>query len=119
MNVPDRDFCVLQRAGVVDCTVRGGGPTDLLARLSGQHMSQSPGVQIVVKNVTGVGGTIGSGRVAKAAPDCYTMVMGNLGTHAASMGLCKNRTPQVLANLVGSEVVKWVPVLRAAREVAD
>jgi hypothetical protein len=47
------------------------------------------------------------------------MVMGNLGTHAASMGLCKNRTPQVLANLVGSEVVKWVPLLRAAGEVAD
>jgi tripartite-type tricarboxylate transporter receptor subunit TctC len=67
-----------------------GGPTDVLARILGQHMSQSLGVQIVVENVTGAGGTIGSNRVAKAAPDGYTMVMGNLGTHAASMGLYKN-----------------------------
>jgi tripartite-type tricarboxylate transporter receptor subunit TctC len=67
-----------------------GGPTDVLARLIGQHMSQSLGVQIVIENVTGAGGTIGAGRVAKAAPDGYTMVMGNLGTHAASMGLYKN-----------------------------
>ncbi len=64
-----------------------GGPTDVLARILGQNMSQSLGVQIVVENVTGAGGTLGSARVAKAAPDGYTMVMGNLGTHAASMGL--------------------------------
>jgi tripartite-type tricarboxylate transporter receptor subunit TctC len=67
-----------------------GGPTDVLARLLGQHMSRSLGAQIVVENVTGAGGTIGSARVAKAAPDGYTMVMGNLGTHAASMGLYKS-----------------------------
>ena len=53
-----------------------GGPTDVLARLIGQHMSQSLGVQVVVENVTGAGGTIGSSRVAKATPDGYTMVMG-------------------------------------------
>jgi tripartite-type tricarboxylate transporter receptor subunit TctC len=40
--------------------------------------------------VTGAGGTLGAARVAKAAPDGYTMVMGNLGTHAASVGLYKN-----------------------------
>jgi tripartite-type tricarboxylate transporter receptor subunit TctC len=67
-----------------------GGPTDVLARILGQNMSQTLGVQIVVENVTGAGGTIGSARVAKAAPDGYTMVMGNLGTHAASMGLYKS-----------------------------
>jgi tripartite-type tricarboxylate transporter receptor subunit TctC len=67
-----------------------GGPTDVLARILGQHMSQTLGAQIVVENVTGAGGTIGSLRVAKAAPDGYAMVMGNLGTHAASMGLYKN-----------------------------
>ena len=67
-----------------------GGPTDVLARIIGQNMSQSLGVQIVVENITGAGGTIGSARVAKAAPDGYTMVMGNLGTHAASMGLYKS-----------------------------
>ena len=67
-----------------------GGPTDVLARIIGQHMSQTLGQQIVVENVTGGGGSIGAARVAKAAPDGYTMVMGNLGSHAASVGLYKN-----------------------------
>src|SRR5712692_3904858 len=67
-----------------------GGPTDVLARILGQHMSQTLGQQIVIENVTGGGGSIGAARVAKAAPDGYTMVMGNLGTHAASVGLYKN-----------------------------
>src|ERR1700688_3035578 len=67
-----------------------GGPTDVLARVLGQHMSASLGQQIVIENVTGAGGTIGASRVAKAAPDGYTMVMANLGTHAASVGLYKN-----------------------------
>ena len=67
-----------------------GGPTDVLGRIVGQRMSQILGQQILVENVTGAGGTLGAARVAKAAPDGYTMVMGNLGTHAASVGLYKN-----------------------------
>src|SRR5215470_8410696 len=67
-----------------------GGPTDVLARLLGQHMSQTLGQQIVVENVGGGGGSLGAARVAKAAPDGYTLVMGNLGPHAASVGLYKN-----------------------------
>src|SRR5262245_11657650 len=67
-----------------------GGPTDILARRLGQHMSQTLKQQVVVENVTGGGGSIGSARVAKAAPDGYTLVMGNLGTHAAAVGLYKN-----------------------------
>jgi tripartite-type tricarboxylate transporter receptor subunit TctC len=67
-----------------------GGPTDVLARIIAQQISQPLGAQIVIENLTGAGGTIGSARVAKAAPDGYTMVMGNLGTHGASMGLYKN-----------------------------
>jgi tripartite-type tricarboxylate transporter receptor subunit TctC len=67
-----------------------GGPTDVLTRILGQHMSHTLGQQIVVENITGGGGSIGAARVAKAAPDGYTMVMGNLGTHAAAVGLYKN-----------------------------
>jgi tripartite-type tricarboxylate transporter receptor subunit TctC len=67
-----------------------GGPTDVLARILGQRMSLSLGQQIIIENVTGAGGTLGAARVAKAAPDGYTMVMGNLGTHAAGVGLYKN-----------------------------
>ena len=64
-----------------------GGPTDILARLIAQTIGPMLGQQVVVEDVTGAGGTIGSTRVARADPDGYTMVMGNLGTHAASLGI--------------------------------
>jgi tripartite-type tricarboxylate transporter receptor subunit TctC len=64
-----------------------GGPTDVLARVLGQHMSQTLGQSIIVEDVTGAGGTLGSAKAAKASPDGYTLVMGNIGTHAASVGL--------------------------------
>lgn len=67
-----------------------GGPTDVLARIVAQSISQTLGQQIVIENVTGAGGSIAAARVAKAAPDGYTMILGNLGTHAASVALYKN-----------------------------
>ena len=67
-----------------------GGPTDILARLFGQSMSQTLGQPIVVEDITGAGGSIGAARVARALPDGYMLVMGNLGTHAAAVGLYKN-----------------------------
>jgi len=67
-----------------------GGPTDILARLIGQTIGPMLGQQVVVEDVTGAGGTIGATRVARADPDGYTLVMGNLGTHAASLGVYRN-----------------------------
>jgi len=67
-----------------------GGPTDILARLFGQSMSQTLGQPIIIEDVTGAGGSIGAARVARATPDGYTLVMGNLGTHAAAVGMYKN-----------------------------
>ncbi len=93
-----------------------GGPTDVLARILGQNMSQSPGVQIVVENVTGAGGTIGSVRVAKAAPDGYTMVMGNLGTHAASMGLYKKPSYDPRTDFEPVMLVATTPMVLLARK---
>ncbi|MGH7247948.1 MAG: Bug family tripartite tricarboxylate transporter substrate binding protein, partial [Pseudomonadota bacterium] len=66
-----------------------GGPTDILARLIGQYIGPLLGQQVLVDDVTGAGGTIGAAKVARAASDGYTMVMGNLGTHAASVGIYK------------------------------
>src|SRR3974390_1858451 len=64
-----------------------GGPTDILARLFGQSMSQTLGQPIVIEDVTGAGGSIGAARVARATPDGYTLVMGNLGTPHAPRGM--------------------------------
>ena len=79
-----------QRAITLVVPFAAGGPTDVLARVLGAHMSQTLGQTIVVEDVTGAGGTLGAARVAKAAPDGYTLVLGNLGTHAASVGLYQN-----------------------------
>jgi hypothetical protein len=67
-----------------------GGPTDILGRIVAQAIGPTLGQQVVVEDVTGAGGTIGAAKVARAAPDGYTMVMGNLGTHAASVGIYGN-----------------------------
>jgi tripartite-type tricarboxylate transporter receptor subunit TctC len=69
---------------------QAGGPSDTVARLIAAPMSKALGQQVVVENVTGAGGTIGSGRVAKAAPDGYSLVISGSGTHAAVEQLYAN-----------------------------
>ena len=58
-----------------------GGPADTLARLLGERMKTSLGQPILVENVAGAAGSIGVGRVVRAAPDGYTISIGHLGTH--------------------------------------
>ncbi len=64
-----------------------GGPTDVVARIMGDHMSRTLGQQVVIENVTGAGGTTGATRVKRAAPDGYTVLMGNLGSMSASVAM--------------------------------
>ena len=61
-----------------------GGPTDALTRIVAERMSSVLGQPIVIENVTGAAGTIGVSRVARAAPDGYVLVMGNLSTHVVN-----------------------------------
>ena len=58
-----------------------GGVTDVLARLIAKHMEATLGQTIIVENVSGAGGSIGTGRVARAAPDGYTIALGNSETN--------------------------------------
>lgn len=64
-----------------------GGPTDVVARLVGEHMGRTLGQQIIVENVGGAGGTTGMTRVAQATPDGYTLGVGNMGTQSAAPAL--------------------------------
>jgi tripartite-type tricarboxylate transporter receptor subunit TctC len=64
-----------------------GGPTDVVARILGDHMSRTLGQQFVVENVGGAGGTTGMARVAAAEPDGYTLGVGNMGTQSAAPAL--------------------------------
>lgn len=64
-----------------------GGPTDVLARALAAKMGDGLGQQIVVDNKPGGAGNIGSDIGAKAAPDGYTLTMGNNATHATNQTL--------------------------------
>jgi tripartite-type tricarboxylate transporter receptor subunit TctC len=60
-----------------------GGPSDTIARLLSDHLGRQFGQQLVVENVAGAGGTIGTDRVAKSAPDGYTILTHHSGLTAA------------------------------------
>jgi tripartite-type tricarboxylate transporter receptor subunit TctC len=61
-----------------------GGPTDTIARVVAERMSKALGQTVVVENVTGAAGSIGVGRVARAAPDGYTLSIGHWSTHVVN-----------------------------------
>jgi len=67
-----------------------GGTTDILARIVGAQLEKRLNQAFVIENRPGAGGNIGTARVAKAAPDGYTLVMGTVGTHAINMALYKD-----------------------------
>jgi tripartite-type tricarboxylate transporter receptor subunit TctC len=67
-----------------------GGPSDVVARIVTEHMSRTLGHSLVIENVGGAGGTLGSGRVAAAAPDGYTLLAGSMGSHVAAPVLTPN-----------------------------
>ena len=67
-----------------------GGSTDILSRALGQKLAEGLGQPVLIDNRPGAGGSIGSEAAAKAAPDGYTLVMGQLGPLAVSPAIYKN-----------------------------
>jgi tripartite-type tricarboxylate transporter receptor subunit TctC len=58
-----------------------GGPTDTLGRILAERMTVALGQSVIIENPTGAAGTIGTGRVARSAPDGYTTILGHWQTH--------------------------------------
>jgi tripartite-type tricarboxylate transporter receptor subunit TctC len=58
-----------------------GGPTDTLGRILAERMTVTLGQSVIIENPTGAAGTIGTGRVARSAPDGYTTILGHWQTH--------------------------------------
>src|SRR5262245_18250151 len=76
-NYPSRPITIISG-------VPPGSGTDTFARVFGERMKSSLGQPLIVENITGAGGTIGTTRAARAAPDGYTLSAGNIGTHVVS-----------------------------------
>jgi len=93
-----------------------GGGIDLSARLQAQQMSDMLGQTIIVENVGGAGGTTGALRVAKAAPDGYTLVIGNSGTHAYSQKLYRKPAYNALTDFTPVGLVSESPRILIARK---
>ncbi|HVZ51538.1 MAG TPA: tripartite tricarboxylate transporter substrate-binding protein [Pseudolabrys sp.] len=81
-NYPSRKIIMVAPLGV-------GGSTDIIGRIMADAMGKQLGQTIVVENTTGAGGTIGEGRVANAAPDGYTIAVGQWGTNVANGAIYK------------------------------
>jgi tripartite-type tricarboxylate transporter receptor subunit TctC len=93
-----------------------GGGVDASGRIQAQRMGELLGQTIVVENVGAAAGTVGSLRVARAAPDGYTMLMGNTGTHAYSQGLRKNPPYNSNTDFVPIGLVTESPRILLARK---
>jgi tripartite-type tricarboxylate transporter receptor subunit TctC len=93
-----------------------GGPTDVLGRVLAQRMSEILGQQIVVENVGGAGGMTGSKRVADAAPDGYTFVLGTVGTHAQSQTMYKKPLYDTARDFTPVALVAEVPIVLITRK---
>jgi tripartite-type tricarboxylate transporter receptor subunit TctC len=61
-----------------------GGPADAMARVMGDRMGRSLGQQVIIEDVAGAGGSVGVGRVVRAAPDGYTVSIGHWSTHVVN-----------------------------------
>jgi tripartite-type tricarboxylate transporter receptor subunit TctC len=92
-----------------------GGPADLLARILGGVMSNTLKKQIIVDNVSGAGGTIGTGRAAKAAPDGYTLLLMHVGL-ATAPALYRKLPYDAVADLEPIGRVADVPMTLVARK---
>jgi len=89
-----------------------GGPTDTIGRIMGERMRASLGQTVIIENITGAAGSIAVGRVARAAPDGYTIGIGHWGTHVVNgvtytlqYDLLKDLTPVALLASTPSLIV--------------
>jgi tripartite-type tricarboxylate transporter receptor subunit TctC len=92
-----------------------GGPTDTLARILADHMRTSLGQPVIIENVSGGGGSVGVGRVARAAPDGYTVSIGHWNTHVVN-GATLNLPYDVLNDFEPVSLLADTPIWMVARK---
>jgi tripartite-type tricarboxylate transporter receptor subunit TctC len=93
-----------------------GGPTDIIARITGEYFSKALGQQFVIENVAGAGGTTGTTRAAQAKADGYTIMMGHMGTHGAAPALYAGLKYDPAKDFTPIGLVAGTPILIVAKK---
>ena len=93
-----------------------GGGIDASARIQAQHMGELLGQTIISENVGAAAGMVGSARVAKAEPDGYMFLIGNIGTHAYNQSLYKKPLYNAATDFAPVGLVSESPRILVARK---
>jgi tripartite-type tricarboxylate transporter receptor subunit TctC len=93
-----------------------GGPNDVLARLFAQRMGEILGQSVIIENVGGAGGMNGADRVAKAAPDGYTFLLGTVGTQAQNQSLFRKPAYNSVTDFAPVALMVEAPLVLVARK---
>jgi tripartite-type tricarboxylate transporter receptor subunit TctC len=92
-----------------------GGPTDTISRILSEPLKAALGQSVIIENVTGAGGSIGVGRVARAAPDGYTVSIGHNQTHVIN-GAILNLSYDVVKDFEPVTLIAETPIWIVARK---
>ncbi|HEY1473726.1 MAG TPA: tripartite tricarboxylate transporter substrate binding protein [Pseudolabrys sp.] len=92
-----------------------GGAFDVLARVLAPRMGEVLGQQVLVENVTGASGILGSSRVAHATPDGYTMLLASIGTHAYNPSIYPKLAYDAAGDFTPVGLVAEQPMVLVAR----
>lgn len=103
------------RAMTLVIPFNAGGGVDVVGRIMGARMSEILRRPIIIENIGGAGGMVGSSRVAKAPPDGYQFVLGSVGTHAQNQTLYKNPLYNTATDFAPLALVAEQPIILAAR----
>jgi len=93
-----------------------GGSVDVMARILSGRLAEVLGQQVIIENIGGAGGMIGSARVAKAPPDGYEFVLGHAGTHAQNQTLYKKPLYNAASDFAPVELIAEQPTVLVARK---
>ena len=93
-----------------------GGPIDVFTRIMAERMSPILGQRVMVENVGGGGGTLGGQRVAKAAPDGYTALLGTIATHANPQLYGDKPLYDPLTDFVPVALIAEIPLILIVRK---
>ena len=93
-----------------------GGPADVFGRLIAPRMSETLGQQVIVEAIGGAGGMTGAKRVANAAPDGYTFLIGTVGSQAQSQTMYKTPLYNAVTDFTPVGLLADVPLILIVRK---